>query len=175
MFASFFCDAGIGEVELKKEIKADDTWENAPYCGAFSINDRVRFSVIIPRSLGAYGAAFRINRDGEDYRDIQFSYSHTEGSRDVYGIELDVRSLCATESAGLFFYEILILRGEKTLFTVTYNNYDFELRYHSEAKFSLLVYDGDFYSKEWFGKGIMYHVFVDRFAKGEIEPYSNLT
>lgn len=171
MFASFSCDARLGEVELKKEIKADGSWKDAPYCGAFSIEDEVRFSIYIPRSLGAYGAAFRINRDGEEYRDIQFCFSHIEGSRDVYEIELDIRSLCATDTAGLFFYEILILRGEKTLFTVTYNNHDFELKYHSEAKFSLLVYDKEFCAKEWFGKGVMYHVFVDRFASGEIKPY----
>ncbi|MBR2432522.1 MAG: hypothetical protein IKB23_06350, partial [Clostridia bacterium] len=69
----------MGEVELKKEIKADGSWEDAPYRGAFSVEDEVRFSIFIPRSLGAYGAAFRINRDGEDYRDIQFSFLRTEG------------------------------------------------------------------------------------------------
>ena len=171
MFAGFFYDASMANVEIKKEIKTKSSWENAPYLGAFSIDDEVRFSIYIPRALGAYGAAFRINKDGEDYRDIQFSYLRTEGSRDIYQVELNIRSFCEGAASALFFYEILILRGEKTLFTSTYNNYDFELKNHSDSKFTLLVYDNEFYPKEWFGIGIMYHIFVDRFAKGEIKPY----
>ena len=58
------------------------------------------------------------------------------------------------------------------MFTTSINNYDFELSYHSESKFSLLLYEDYFKAKEWFGKGIMYHIFVDRFAKGDIiEPW----
>ena len=117
MFANFFDETLKGKVEIKKEIKTGTSWKNAPYLGAFSIDDEVRFSICIPRGLGAYGAAFRINRDGEDWRDIQFSYSETEGSRDIYVLEINLRELCAPERSALFFYEILILRGEKTLFT----------------------------------------------------------
>lgn len=172
MFANFSDDANTGIVKIKKEIKAGSSCENASYCGAFSIDDEVRFSITIPRSMGAYGAAFRINKDGEDYFDLQFSYFETLGSADVYTLDVNMRDLSQNGEGGLFFYEILVLRGEKTLFTSSINNHDFELSYHSDSKFSLLVYSSESEANEWFGDGIMYHIFVDRFAKGEIEPYS---
>lgn len=172
MFANFFDDTLINKVEIKKEIKAETSWKDASYFGAFSIDDKLRISMRLPRGLGAYGVVLRINKDGEDYRDMPLSFADIEGSFEVYSIELDMRELCLPDSSALFFYEFLILRGEKTLFTNSINNKDFELLYHSYCKFSLLVYSSDYHAKEWFGKGIMYHIFVDRFAKGEIKPFS---
>ena len=157
-------------VEIRKEIKVDQTWENASYCGAFSVENDIRFKISVPTNIGAQGMVMRINRDGEDYWDIPLTLTSFELGREEYTVELNLRTLCGPVPA-LFFYEFLLLRGTRTLFTNSINNYDFDLSYHSESKFSLLVYEDYFAPKEWFGKGIMYHVFVDRFAKGEIAPY----
>ena len=123
--------------------------------------------------MGTQGVVLRINRDGENYWDIPLVLSSFELGREEYTVELNLRHLCGPVPA-LFFYEFLFLRGTRTLFTSSVNNYDFELSYHSESKFSLLVYENYFAPKEWFGKGIMYHVFIDRFAKGDIAPWSKI-
>ena len=157
-------------VEIIREIKVDSSWENASYSGAFSVNDDIRFRIVLPTNMGAQGAVMRINRDGEEYWDIPLTLLSYELGREEYIVELNLRNLCGPVPA-LFFYEFLFLRGTRTLFTSSMNNFDFELSYYSESKFSLLVYEDYFKPKEWFGKGIMYHVFVDRFAKGEIDPY----
>lgn len=157
-------------VEIKKEIRMDSSWENASYRGAFSVDDHIRFKISVPTSMGTQGIVLRINRDGEDYWDIPLILSSFELGREEYSIELDLRHISGPVPA-LFFYEFLFLRGTRTLFTSSVNNYDFELSYHSESKFSLLLYENYFEAKEWFGKGIMYHIFVDRFAKGEIAPW----
>lgn len=163
-------NSSANNVEIKKEIKVDGAWENASYSGAFSINEDIRFKVSVPTSMGAQGVVLRINRDGENYWDIPLALSSFELGREEYTVELNLRTLCGVVPA-LFFYEFLLLRGTRTLFTDSINNYDFELSYHSASKFNLLVYEDCFRAKEWFGKGIMYHIFVDRFCKGEIEPY----
>ena len=163
-------NASSNNVEVIKERKVDSSWENASYCGAFSVNDDIRFRISVPTSMGTQGVVLRINRDGENYWDIPLVLSSFELGREEYCIELNLRHICGPVPA-LFFYEFLFLRGTRTLFTSSVNNYDFELSYHSESKFSLLVYEDYFASKEWFGMGIMYHVFIDRFAKGDIAPW----
>ena len=157
-------------VEIIRERKVDSSWENASYSGAFSVNDDIRIRIVVPTNMGTQGVVMRINREGEDYWDIPLTLSSFELGREEYTLELNMRKLCGPVPA-LFFYEFLFLRGTRTLFTNSLNNFDFELSYHSESKFSLLVYEDYFVAKEWFGKGIMYHVFVDRFAKGEIAPF----
>lgn len=159
--------ASANNVEIKKEIKVDQVWENASYRGAFSIDDDIRFRISIPTGMGTQGVVMRINRDGENYWDIPLTLTSYDPSREEYTVELNMHKLCGPVPA-LFFYEFLLLRGTRTLFTNSINNYDFELSYYSTSKFSLLVYQNYFEPKEWFGKGIMYHIFVDRFAKGDI-------
>ena len=164
-------NASANGVEIIKEIKVDSSWENASYCGAFSVEDDIRFRISVPTSMGTQGVVLRINRDGEDYWDIPLNLTSFELGREEYSIELDLRHISGPVPA-LFFYEFLFLRGTRTLFTSSINNYDFELAYHSESKFSLLLYEDYFKAKEWFGSGIMYHIFVDRFAKGDIAPWN---
>ena len=170
MYNQLIDNPSANNVEIKKEIKVDGLWENASYRGAFSIEDDIRFKISLPTNMGTQGIVLRINRDGEDYWDIPLTLTSFDPSREEYTIELNMYKLCGPVPA-LFFYEFLLLRGTRTLFTSTINNYDFELSYHSSSKFSLLVYQDYFRAKEWFGKGIMYHIFVDRFAKGEIAPW----
>lgn len=170
MFTQLSNNASTNNVEFIKEVKVDGSWENASYYGAFSVEKEIRFKISIPTSMGVQGMVLRINRDGEDYWDIPMNLTSFWPGREEYSVELNLRTLCGPVPA-LFFYEFLFLRGLRTLFTSSINNYDFSLTYSSGSKFSLLVHEEYFKPKEWFGKGIMYHVFVDRFAKGEIAPY----
>ena len=170
MFTQLSNNASTNNVEFIKEVKVDGSWENASYYGAFSVDKEIRFRISIPTSMGVQGMVLRINRDGEDYWDVPMNLTSFWPGREEYSVELNLRTLCGPVPA-LFFYEFLFLRGLRTLFTSSINNYDFSLTYSSGSKFSLLVHDEYFKPKEWFGKGIMYHVFVDRFAKGEIAPY----
>ena len=170
MYSQLQNNAVCNGVEIIKEIKVDSSWKNASYSGAFSVNDDIRFKIVLPTNMGTQGVVMRINRDGEDYWDIPLTLASFETGREEYTVEINLRHLCGPVPA-LFFYEFLFLRGTRTLFTNSVNNFDFELSYHSESKFSLLVYEDYFKAKEWFGSGIMYHIFVDRFNKGEIAPY----
>ncbi len=136
--------------------------------GAFPCGSNIEFTVETPRALGASAVVLRIAEDGCQPTDIPLEFKTTDRGTDVYVTVLDTASICRNHKEnGLFYYEFLFLRGNDTLFTNTYNFVDYTLERYSEGKFILLVHTHDYTTPEWFKGRIMYHVFVDRFCKGE--------
>ncbi len=156
-------------VSAMPKIKKSVNGKDASAQGAFSVGDIISFTVEVPRKLGASAVVLRIRRDGENDTDHPLSFENTAEGIDVYSVTLDTKVLCGYADDGLFFYEFLFLRGMDTLFTSTYNQVDFTLERHSENRFALIVYEKGYTTPDWFGGRIMYHIFVDRFAKGEGE------
>ncbi|MBP3370831.1 MAG: glycoside hydrolase family 13 protein [Clostridia bacterium] len=150
---------------IKKRINGTDVSAR----GSFACGDCPYLTVEAPRRLGASAVVLRIQKDGCADRDYPFSFVSTDGINDVYTLRIDTAELCDGKEDGLFFYEILFLRGLDTLFTSTHNNVDFELLDHSQNRFSMTVYKKDFNTPEWFHGCTMYQIFVDRFYKGEGE------
>lgn len=142
--------------------------ENRSAYGAFRRGEAIRFRVRVARALGCGAAVMRIARDGEEPNDIPMDFDGLEGERDVYTYTLKTDDVAPPEG-GLLRYEFLFLRGERTLFTNSRNNVDFTLAEHNANRFRLLVYRSDFNPPEWFQRGTMYHIFLDRFRKGEGE------
>ena len=138
--------------------------------GAFPCGSKIEFTVEAPRAMGASAVVLRIAEDGKQSRDIALDFTDTKYGVDTYTAVLDTEELCdrRTEN-GLFYYEFLFLRGNDTLFTNTYNFVDYTLERTSGGRFILLVHTHDYSTPEWFKGRIMYHVFVDRFCKGEGE------
>ena len=147
---------------IKKRIDGADVSEK----GNFAFGQCPEITVEAPRKLGASAVVLRICKDGQNDVDIPFSFTDTQRGVDVYKLVLNTAALCQGEEDGLFFYEILFLRGCDTLFTHTENNVDFTLAKHSDRRFALLVYRKDLATPEWFKGRTMYQIFVDRFCKG---------
>lgn len=135
--------------------------------GCFAFGECPEFTVEAPRKLGASAVVMRICRDGEADTDIPFQFDSTDMVKDIYKLTLDTSRLCAEAEDGLFYYELLFLRGKDTLFTSTDNNVTFYLQDYSDRRFLLLVYKKDFETPKWFHGRVMYQIFVDRFYKGE--------
>ncbi|MBO5939458.1 MAG: glycoside hydrolase family 13 protein [Clostridia bacterium] len=148
---------------ILKSVDGNDATER----GAFSVDEIIDFTVEAPRKLGASAVVLRICKDGEQDRDFPFLFTKTSEGIDEYRLSLSCKELCGKEEQGLFFYELLFLRGFDTLFTSTHNQVDFTLQSHSEQRFALSVYRSDYSVPAWFSGRIMYHVFVDRFCRGE--------
>ena len=55
------------------------------------------------------------------------------------------------------------------MFTDSVNNVDFALSTSNANRFTLLIHRADFHTPTWFHGGTMYHVFLDRFCRGEGE------
>ncbi|MBE6620970.1 MAG: DUF3459 domain-containing protein [Ruminococcaceae bacterium] len=141
--------------------------EDASDTGAFSFGTVITLELQVPRRLGAAAVVLRLCRDGHESHDTPLTFVSCDRGVDIYRTTLDTRELCGGEDCGLFFYHLLFVRGYDTLFTSSENNFDFCLTEREGAPFSLLVYQADFAPPAWFAGGTMYHIFVDRFCKGE--------
>lgn len=161
-FREFLEDGLMPQIE--KKVDGEDVSTR----GAFPLDTKLKFSVSVPRRLGVVSVVLRIWSDGDDgYTDYPFCFCSMTGSVDKYTVSLMLsRDFCDGKD-GLFYYKLLFLRGVDTLFTCSRNNVDFSLGDEQGDAFRLLVYQKDFKVPDWFSGGVMYHVFVDRFFKGE--------
>ncbi len=141
--------------------------EDASDMGAFSFGTVITFTLHLPRRLGAAAVVLRLCRDGEAFFDTPLAFVSTKCGEDIYKLTLDTASLCGEQDFGLFYYHFLFVRGQDTLFTNSINNVDFTLSEREGRSFRLLVYSHDFKTPDWFAGGTMYHIFVDRFCRGE--------
>ncbi len=144
--------------------------EDASVKGAFSLNTELEIFVECPRRLGVSAVVLRINKDGEESKDISLDFLTTEKGVDKYRTALCLDKAFCGGDDGLFYYEFLFLRGYETLFTSSVNNVDFKLSEYSADKFRLLVYSPEYKTPDWFHGGTMYQIFTDRFfcGKGEV-------
>lgn len=164
MLPSFYRDF---DREALPHIQKTVSGEDASYEGAFSFGTVITFTLHVPRRLGAAAVVLRLGRDGGAFCDTPLTFISTERGVDVYRTVLDTAALCEDSDHGLFYYHFLFVRGMDTLFTDTHNNVDFTLTRHEARSFRLLVHTADFKTPDWFAGATMYHVFVDRFCRGE--------
>ncbi|MBQ8309448.1 MAG: DUF3459 domain-containing protein [Clostridia bacterium] len=151
------------------QIKKTANGEDVSHLGAFPYGTRIDFRISVPRALGAAAVVLRLEKDGEEAHDLPMQFCALEGTCDIYTLTLDTESLCGKDGYGLFYYEYLFVRGWDTLFSNSVNNVDIMLSDKSDCKFRLLVYEKEYDTPAWFRGGTMYHIFVDRFCKGEGE------
>ena len=135
--------------------------------GAQPKGTKLTLCLSLSRAWGAAAVVCRIAPDGEDYRDIPLTFSKTQNGVDFYTLSLDTAALCGKNESGLFYYELLLVRGWDTLFSHTPNNVDVTFERESGSRFRLLVYKNEFSTPSWFAGGVMYHIFLDRFYIGE--------
>ncbi len=150
------------KIILEKTVNGED----ASLFGAFSLKKELCLSLLIPRVLGITYPALRLAKDGEAATEYPMEFSGIEGGSDRFEIMLDLEKLCKGEKSGLFYYDFIFPLGEKRLFSDTFDNLNLELSENEGSRFRLLVYEDGFDTPKWFRGGIMYHIFVDRFAKG---------
>lgn len=150
---------------LEKECDGQD----ASRLGAFPGGASLLFRVRLPRVWGVTGVLFCFAPDGAEAQCLEMSFSETREGKDTYCILPDFIPYCAEDGSGLFYYELIFLRGEERRFSHTENQLDFTLSEHSDGKFRLLFYRRDFQVPDWLGQGVMYHIFVDRFCRGQGE------
>ncbi len=157
---------------IVKTVGAGD----ASALGAFGYGEVIDITAAVPRRLGVTSVALCIRRDtlapvdaGADgsSHEIEFEFDSTDYINDEYKLSLDTAALCGGSNSGLFYYTYIFRRGKESLVASTSDNVDFSLVRENWREFRLTVYRDDFRVPEWLGSGIMYHIFLDRFARGE--------
>lgn len=153
------------EVTLRRTVGGED---RTPF-GAFARGEVITLCAEVPRTFGAEAVVLRFAPDGEETRDIPLSFAATDFLTDRYETVLDTAALC-DGTGGLFWYELLLVRGADTLFSDSTDNVHFTLSPHNGTRFRLLVYAPEFHPPAWLAGATMYHVFVDRFCRDANAP-----
>ncbi|MBQ2241903.1 MAG: glycoside hydrolase family 13 protein [Clostridia bacterium] len=150
--------------------------EDVSALGAFPRGSVIEIMAHIPRCLGVTRAELCIRRDtlapSDSQRDpsaqkFGFEFISTDYVNDEYKLSLDTAALCGESDSGLFYYTYIFRRGGEELVASTTDNVNFELVTANWNEFRLTVYRPEYRVPSWLGGGVMYHIFLDRFAKGE--------
>lgn len=160
----------VCEVKLNKYAGGKDISD----LGALECGESFELRLRVSRRLGAAGVVLRIAKDGEKDIDMPFSRTAADEAHDLYSLVIDTNELCGGAECGLFYYELLFLRGFETLFTSTFNNKDFTLEEKSGGRFRLVISKKGYKTPDSFGKGVMYQIFTDRFYRGESEEAKSI-
>lgn len=160
--------------DMKVGIRKFCNGKDVSCYGAFRCGDVIETEVSVSRALGMTTPVLRICPDGGAERDIPMSFGGSDNVSDIYCNSLDTSELCGGDGCGLFYYEIVFVRGANTIYTDTYNNVDFSLSETRGRKFRLLIYEKDFMPPKSFGRGVMYQIFPDRFYRGEGDGASEI-
>lgn len=150
-------------IQIEKIIAERDV----SHLGAFACGENILHRVTLSRRLGVSAVVLRICRDGEGDQDLPLSFVEHRETEDVYELTLDTEALCKGNSHGLFYYTYLFVRGIDSFFTESTNNVDFIRSNTDSGRFRMLVYKKEYTTPAWFPGGTMYHIFLDRFCKGE--------
>ncbi|MBO5373890.1 MAG: glycoside hydrolase family 13 protein, partial [Clostridia bacterium] len=148
-----------------REIKYESD-KKIGYFSAFQCDKTIKFSLEIPRSRGICEVFMHLSADGinsQFYQKIQLKWREMCGSNDIYEAEIDLKSV----GVGLYYYEYELVSGAKSEF---FGKPDLEGRLYRlenqhDGLIQLLIYEELGKHPNWLKGGIMYHVFVDRFAK----------
>lgn len=153
----------VPPVRMEKRVRGRDRSDK----NAFFADETVTFCLRLPRAWGAAAVVLRIAPDGGDFTDLPLTFSGTAAGTDTYRLALSLADLCGAAGCGLFYYTVLLCRGADTLFAVADADgisYTFERQ--TGRLFKLLAARAGFDTPARFKGRTMYHVFVDRFARG---------
>ncbi len=146
---------------IRKHAANGENSRDASLLGAFSVEETLTWTVTPSREYGVQNVVLRIAADGEAPRDFPFTWQE-DGA---FSLTLPLGVLCENIDNCLFYYHILLIRGDSTLFINPIDNVNFYISSNAEKSFRLLIHSADFTTPFWFRGGVMYHIFVDRFYR----------
>lgn len=136
--------------------------------GAIASGEYVKYTLKVWKFASSSDVKMVIHRDGEREYSVNMEKAFTDEKYDYYQIDLNFTEV------GLYWYhfELKIDGEEKRL--VRSENLDI-IDSHIDSDYLQLVYAKDSEADKSFGRGIIYHIFVDRFRKsGTVKPREGL-
>lgn len=146
-------------------FNARDEAYKSPY-GAVKAGEAVVFCLYPERYHGVYEASMFIAEDGNDreQRRIPLQWRGLDGSRDHYACTY------AVPRPGLYWYYFRVSTAHGVFYVSRGYGSKGELAGELAARFQLTAYDGAYTVPRWFGEGITYNIFPDRFRRTEVPP-----
>ncbi len=133
---------------------------------SITANAPLSFTLSVDRRLGAFGVMLRIGREGAKPLTKKLSFFGLSGDRELYSATLRFRE------CGLYFYDFCVSTKRGALYSdrdAIGQGMRFLLS-EGGRLFQLTVTDFLYPEPRWLWGGVIYHVFVDRFAKGGRVP-----
>lgn len=152
-------------LRLEKRRRAGKRLTDATLFSSFPKSTDLRLTLKTPYFLGVRGVSLELKKDGEAESVLIPFIPEYGAEEDVFTAELSFFDLLAGEESGLFYAHLVFDRGE-TFYSDTVNQLDFVLTPSRGRPFRFLIYEDGFRTPDWFPGGVMYHIFVDRFARG---------
>lgn len=161
----------IRSIRLTKKSKKA---KNPELFGAFGEDDVITIVLSAPRALGLSCPMLEIYDDDRQKKTcMAFSWVSLDRDCENYEIKLILSKLCEGSHSGLFFWTVVTDSAYGRL-RLSCDIYSYSPKLLPEDaphdSFVLTVYEKDFQTPDWIKGGIMYHIFVDRFAKGKSYP-----
>ncbi len=163
------CEYFSAKIKDRIKVEKFEKEKDVSFCGAFSKSSVILLKITVPNILGINSVKASIQIDGcKATKKTLKPKSHTY-STEIYEFSMNLSELCrGAEVGGLVFYEFSFADEYGILYTDTVNNYDFKLKRNAKGTaFHLLINEDGQKVPEWFCGSIMYHIFVDRFCRGE--------
>ena len=132
-----------------------------PY-GAAPAGKPVVFSAYPERARGTAHATLWIEEDGGVARSLPMRWHGIFGERDRYSVQF------TPEHPGLYWYYFTIEMSDGPHYCMRGYGGRCELLDNIGDKYQLTVYDPDYKVPAWFGEGISYNIFPDRFCRDRV-------
>ncbi len=134
-----------------------------PY-GAVSAGEEITFSLYPLRSAGTAELSLFIAQEGntKEQRRIHMKWGGLEGANDWY-----MCTYCPPQP-GLYWYYFRMQNREGTFYISRGFGGTEAIGQELTDRFQITVYDGNSTVPDWFGKGITYNIFPDRFWRTEV-------
>lgn len=129
-----------------------------PY-GAVAAGQMIVFSAYPERERGTERILLWIGRDGEEPDAIPMRWHGLAGSRDRYSVNY------TPETPGLYWYYFTLDTADGPRYVVRGYGGCCEIDDTLRDRYQLTVYDGSYKSPAWFGEGVTYNIFPDRFCR----------
>lgn len=129
-----------------------------PY-GAVPAGQAVEFSVYPQRAQGALQVTLWIEEDGCQAESHPLHWCGYQGSHDRYTVTY------TPPHPGLYWYYFSVELADGLHYCARGYGGQAELLEAVGDKYQLTVYDGEYHTPRWFGEGITYNIFPDRFCR----------
>ncbi|MBE6607447.1 MAG: glycoside hydrolase family 13 protein [Ruminococcaceae bacterium] len=156
--------------KLVKITKSAKKTKHADILGAFPEDDILTVKLTVPRALGISSPVFELYADDTAEKTFTpLAWGSLTGDCEVYYIDIVLTKLCQSAHSGLFFWSIVSDSAfGKLRFSCDPYSYSPKITPENcdHDSYVLTVYEKNYSTPEWIKGGVMYHIFVDRFAKG---------
>ena len=130
--------------------------------GALTVEDQIMLQISIPRLFGSSAVSVVCYSESGDWiLTAEAAWHHAKKDLDAYRISLTGRL-----NVGLYYYTVEITTADGNLYAYCNNG---EIRFTSQPpseRFQLSISDFAYPAPKNLYGGVIYHIFVDRFARG---------